>query len=137
MFLERKGIDDPVGAISVHGLNGIWGTVAVGLFADGTFGNSFNGVAGAVTGLFYGGGFGQLVAQMIAVAVCTVWALGAAMGVFYGLSLLQGGNRVTPEIEIAGLDIPELGAPGYPEFINHVAPEQVPSSQILAARSRE
>ena len=54
-FIENKfKIDDPVGAISVHGINGIWGVIAVGLFADGTYGDGLNGVAGGVRGLFYG-----------------------------------------------------------------------------------
>ena len=69
-FVERVlKVDDPVGAISVHGTNGIWGVIAVGLFADGksNYGGSWNGVAGNVTGLFYGDA-GQLVAQLMGVA---------------------------------------------------------------------
>src|SRR5205823_2327498 len=69
-FVDRvMKTDDPVGAISVHGVNGIWGVIAVGLFADGksNYGGSWNGVAGSVTGLFYGDA-GQLVAQLIGVA---------------------------------------------------------------------
>src|SRR5882762_3901178 len=69
-FVERKmKVDDPVGAISVHGTNGIWGVISVGLFADGksNYGGSWNGVNGNVTGLFYGD-MGQLVAQLIGVA---------------------------------------------------------------------
>ena len=75
LYLERRGIDDPVGAISVHGFNGLWGTLAVGLFANGSFGDGYNGVAGPVTGLFYGGGIAQLVCQIIAIIVCVVNAL--------------------------------------------------------------
>src|SRR5204862_4678879 len=69
-FIDRvMRVDDPVGAISVHGVNGIWGVISVGLFADGTnnYGGSWNGVAGNVTGLFYGDA-GQLVAQLLGVA---------------------------------------------------------------------
>src|SRR5207302_4766800 len=69
-FVDRKmRVDDPVGAISVHGANGIWGVISVGLFADGksNYGGSWNGVSGSVTGLFYGDA-GQLVAQLIGVA---------------------------------------------------------------------
>src|SRR5205085_5011191 len=64
-------VDDPVGAISVHGTNGLWGVISVGLFADGksNYGGSWNGVSGNVTGLFYGDA-GQLVAQLI--GVCTL-----------------------------------------------------------------
>ena len=58
LFIDQKlRIDDPVGAIAVHGVNGAWGCLALGLFADGTYGEGWNGVAGTVTGLFYGGGF--------------------------------------------------------------------------------
>src|SRR5204863_8058332 len=69
-FVDRVvKVDDPVGAISVHGTNGIWGVIAVGLFADGksNYGGSWNGVNGNVTGLFYGDA-SQLVAQLIGVA---------------------------------------------------------------------
>ena len=68
-FVERTlKIDDPVGAISVHGVNGAWGILSVGLFSDGTYGDALNGVAGGVAGLFYGNG-GQLMAQII--GMCT------------------------------------------------------------------
>jgi len=136
LWIERAGVDDPVGAISVHGVAGLWGLIAVGLFADGTWGDGYNGVAGNVVGLFYGGGFKQLFAQIIAAAVCIVWNIVVAGGAF---KLLQGflrTNRVSPEVEIAGLDIPEMGAPGYPEFIMRVSQEEVSSSDIIAARSR-
>jgi len=130
LFLERRGIDDPVGAISVHGFNGIWGAIAVGLLANGTFGDGYNGVAGPVAGLFYGGGFAQLLCQVIAVIVCIIWSVGGGLAALFVAARLNGGsNRVPAEVEIAGLDIPEMGAPGYPEFINHVGPEQVPTSQ--------
>ena len=69
-FVDRVlKVDDPVGAISVHGANGLWGVISVGLFADGksNYGGSWNGVTGSVTGLFYGDA-GQLVAQLIGVA---------------------------------------------------------------------
>jgi len=54
LYFERRGIDDPVGAISVHGIGGVWGMLAAGLFANGTFGAGYNGVSGYVTGLLYG-----------------------------------------------------------------------------------
>jgi len=54
-FFDKVRIDDAVGAISVHGVNGCWGCLSIGLFADGTYGDGFNGVAGNVVGLFYGG----------------------------------------------------------------------------------
>jgi len=133
LFLERRCIDDPVGAISVHGLNGLWGMIALGLFANGTAGQGANGVNAPVRGLFYGGG-GQLAAQLIASVVCIAWAMGAGLLVFAILRRALRRNRVSPEIEIAGLDIAEMGAGGYPEFIAHMAPEQIPASEVLAAR---
>ena len=134
LYLERKGIDDPVGAISVHGLNGLWGMIALGLFANGQAGQGTHGVNTAVRGLFYGGGIKQLLAQLIASGVCIGWALAAGTVAFTILRAILGSNRVSVEVEIAGLDIPEMGASGYPEFITHVAPEQVPMAEIVAAR---
>ncbi|HWE96035.1 MAG TPA: ammonium transporter [Tepidisphaeraceae bacterium] len=135
LFLERRGIDDPVGAISVHGIGGLWGMLALGLFANGTFGHGTHGVDGPVRGLFYGDAK-QLLAQLIAAAVCIVWAFGTGALVFRLIRLWLGSNRVPIEVEIAGLDIPEMGAPGYPEFTTHLAPEQVPLSQTLTQRRR-
>jgi Amt family ammonium transporter len=134
--LEKRGIDDPVGAIGVHGFSGLWGVIAVGLFADGSFGDGYNGVAGGVTGLFYGHHeAGQLLAQCLAGVVCIAWNLLAGTVVFLAIDRLLGSNRVSPQVEVAGLDIPEMGAPGYPEFITTIAQEQVTNSEISAARS--
>lgn len=116
-FIDKvMKVDDPVGAISVHGVNGIWGVISVGLFADGksNYGGSWNGVNGNVTGLFYGDP-GQLVAQLIGVATLIgfvfsmSWALNAVLDVFIG-------QRVGAKAELQGLDLPEMGALGYPEF---------------------
>ena len=117
-FIENfMKVDDPVGAISVHGTNGLWGVISVGLFADGTsnYGGSWNGVNGSVTGLFYGDP-SQLVAQLVGVSTL--------IGVVFTLSLLINlgvefcvGHRVSSETELAGLDIPEMGQLGYPEFV--------------------
>jgi Amt family ammonium transporter len=134
LFLERRGIDDPVGAISVHGLNGLWGMLAVGLFANGTFPEKVLNSDIAVRGLFYGGGSRQLFAQVIASAVCIGWALATGSLAFFLIGRITGRNRVSIEVEIAGLDIAEMGASGYPEFVSHMAPEQVPASEIAAAR---
>lgn len=114
-FVENKlKIDDPVGAISVHCVNGVWGTLAVGLFADGKYGDGFNGVAGGVTGLFFGGGFSQLGAQLVAVAVLIVWGFGVSY-LFMKLLDKVWGLRVSPEAELEGLDIPEMGVLAYPD----------------------
>ena len=112
-FVERKlKIDDPVGAIAVHGANGLWGCLALGLFADGTYGDGLNGVAGTVTGLFYGGGTGQFIAEFIGVATNVVFVGLAGWAVFKLLDVFIG-NRVKPEVELVGLDAPEMGAEGY------------------------
>src|SRR5689334_19156563 len=116
-FVDRVlKVDDPVGAISVHGANGLWGVISVGLFADGksNYGGSWNGVNGNVTGLFYGDA-GQLVAQLI--GVCTL------VGFVFTFSFVANwiidlcvGQRVAAKAELEGLDMPEMGALGYPEF---------------------
>ncbi|MDP9173243.1 MAG: ammonium transporter [Planctomycetota bacterium] len=137
LFWERKGVDDPVGAISVHGVAGLWGLISVGLFANGTFGDGYNNIAGNVTGVFFGDhSFKQLMAQLIAAATCVIWNLVIGGGVFYAIGRYLGSNRVSPEIEIAGLDIPEMGAPGYPEFITHVSSESIGTSDIPTSGGR-
>ncbi len=134
-FFERIGIDDPVGAISVHGINGAWGLIALGLLADGTYGDGYNGVAGGVTGLFYGGnGAHQLLAQFIDVGANAAWNI-IVGGIIFWLIGKTVGNRVPPEVEIAGLDIPEMGVPGYPEFYSPIVPEQVPAEEVAEARA--
>src|SRR6266702_4267858 len=97
-FVERTlRIDDPVGAISVHGVNGLWGILSVGLLADGTYGDGWNGVNGAVRGLFYGDP-SQLVAQLIG-GVTNFVAVGAMAVAAYKLTeVLVGGHRVSAEL---------------------------------------
>ncbi len=114
LFLEKKGIDDPVGAVSVHGINGIWGLLSLGLFADGTYGN-YTTDAPFVTGLFYGGGFGQLIAQVIGALVAVGWAFGLGFVLFKAMDLAFG-IRVSPGEELQGLDVPEHGAVAYSNF---------------------
>ncbi len=114
-YFERAlKMDDPVGAISVHGVNGLWGILALGLLADGTYGDGFNGVTGPVTGLFYGDA-GQFVAQVIG-GVANIVGVGVLTLVAWQITaLITGGHRVTAEIEELGLDIPEMGAHAYPD----------------------
>jgi Amt family ammonium transporter len=115
-YVERRlKIDDTVGAIAIHGINGIWGVLSVGLFADGTYGNGLNGVAGGVTGLFYGNP-AQLGAQLIGIGANLVWVLGASYAAFKLIHRLVG-NRVEAEDEMQGLDISELGISAYPDFV--------------------
>ena len=116
-FVDRKlKVDDPVGAISVHGVNGIWGVISVGLFADGrsNYGGSWNGVTGSVTGLFYGDA-SQLVAQLLGVSTL----VGLVFTATFVINLLIDavvGQRVSAKAELEGLDLPEMGQVGYPEF---------------------
>lgn len=113
-FWEARGIDDPVGAVSVHAVNGVWGLISVGLFADGTYGLG-NTNAPLIKGLFYGGGTGQLIAQLIGAATCVAWAFGLGLLLFKAMDMCFG-IRVSPEEELKGLDIPEHGTPAYPNF---------------------
>ncbi len=111
-FFDKRGIDDPVGAISVHGVNGAWGCLSLGLFADGTYGDGWNAVSGTVRGLFYRGGLGQFWAELIGVTTCFVTLATLSIVVFYIAEKLVG-NRVAREHELEGLDVPEMGVPGY------------------------
>jgi Amt family ammonium transporter len=122
LFIDRRGVDDPVGAVAVHGVNGIWGIIALGLFANGQYGGEWNGTAASggtktagVWGLFYGhGGVGQLGAQLIgAFVLCTVM-FGIAYA-FFRISdmVMKGGIRSDRDDELAGLDVPEMGMHGY------------------------
>ncbi len=111
--LEKARIDDPVGAVPVHLFNGLWGVIAVGLFASGNPDTAaWNGIDQAVTGLFYGGGFNQLAAQSVqAIAIFTT-TFGLSYLFFAGLNRI-GVLRSEPSAEVIGLDIPEMGARGY------------------------
>jgi Amt family ammonium transporter len=121
-FVENKlKVDDPVGAISVHCVNGLWGTIALGLLADGSYGDGLNGVSGAVTGLFFGDS-SQLVAQLIAVVVLIIWGFGVSY-IFLKFLDKVWGLRVSPEVELNGLDIPEMGVSGYPDIQLVKSPE--------------
>jgi Amt family ammonium transporter len=108
-FVDRvMRVDDPVGAISVHGTCGLWGVIAVGLFADGS---SVSGMKG----LFYGDA-SQLVAQLIGVATL-LGCIFTISFVFNAIIHAALGQRVSAKTELEGLDIPEMGALGYPEFV--------------------
>jgi Amt family ammonium transporter len=112
LFIDtRLKIDDPVGAIAVHGVNGMFGVLSVGLFANGKYGDGLNGVKGTVAGLFYGNA-SQLYAQIIGVVANVVY-----VGVLGGLAFWALGKitrmRPTAEEEVAGLDLSEMGVLGY------------------------
>ena len=108
LFIEKKGIDDPVGAVSVHGTCGIWGVLSIGLFAR--YDDAFLGRDDA--GLFYGGGLDQLWVQFLMVLVIITWTAITA-GIAFKIIKKTTGLRVSPEEEAAGLDISEHGAAGY------------------------
>jgi Amt family ammonium transporter len=109
---SRARIDDPVGAIAVHGACGAWGALAVGLFADGSFGEGWNGVSGPVRGLLFGDP-GQFIAQSVGVVTNAAVVFGAAFLFFRAVDRLVG-NRVAPEVESTGLDELEMGSDAYP-----------------------
>lgn len=112
LFIENTlKIDDPVGASSVHGTCGAWGILALGLFADGRYGDGWNGVPGPVRGAFYGDP-SQFVASCVGILVCVVW-VGAVTFITMRVLGALVGNRTSPEDEVGGLDIPEMGIEGY------------------------
>jgi ammonium transporter, Amt family len=116
LFVERSlKVDDPVGAIAVHCVNGMWGILSVGLFSDGVYGEGLNGVPGGVRGLFYGDA-SQLVASVIGILACWAWVFPMFFVFFKVLDAVMG-NRVSVEVELEGLDGPEMGAMGYPDFV--------------------
>ncbi len=132
-FFEARGVDDPVGAISVHGTNGLWGVLSVGIFATGEYGAGWNGVvregmvklygSDGVRGLLYGD-FSQFIMQVIDCVVLAIFGFVMAY-VWFKISDLITPIRVSKETEFEGLDGPEMGVLGYPDFQLH------PSGQKL------
>ncbi len=123
-LLEWLRIDDPIGAVPVHGFCGIWGTLSLGLFASGQY-----GVTGSIapdntaplTGLFYGGGTVILEAQFIGSLIVTVATFGVALVVMYAINAV-GLLRVSTEGEKMGLDVYEHGTSAYPEYLISATP---------------
>jgi Amt family ammonium transporter len=114
VLLEKAKIDDPVGAVPVHLANGLWGVLAVGIFANGNLDTAaWNGVATPVTGLLYGNG-SQLLAQL-AEGLSVLVVAGGLSYVFFKVLAAAKLLRVSAAVELAGLDIPEMGAEGYPK----------------------
>jgi ammonium transporter, Amt family len=114
-FVERKlKVDDPVGAVSVHGVCGAWGMIALGLFSDGTYGDGLNHISGTVKGLFYGGG-SQFMAQVIGVIVNIVFVF-IVMYAFFKILDRIIPLRVSEEVEFEGLDQSEVAVTAYPDF---------------------
>lgn len=123
-FLEWLRIDDPIGAVPVHGFAGIWGTWSLGLFACGKYGASgpiTPDVSAPLRGLFYGGGLTVLKAQILGNFIITLATFGVALALMYAVKL-TGTLRVSKEGELEGLDLHEHGIPAYPEFVMHDSP---------------
>ncbi len=116
LFIDKIGIDDPVGAVSVHGVCGVWGTLAVGLFA--TYGDAFVDAAAtdenpySPSGLLVGGNADQLIVQLLGVLIVAAWVI-VTTGLVFAAMKHTIGIRVSRQEEIEGLDIHEHGAPGY------------------------
>ena len=110
-LFEKLGVDDPVGAVSVHGVNGAWGCLALGIFADGAYGDGWNGVPGTVKGILHGDP-GQFFAQAVGVTTCLVFVFIVCFIFFKVQNAIQG-LRVPATVERDGLDIPEMGAYAY------------------------
>jgi Amt family ammonium transporter len=123
LFNERVlKVDDPCGAISVHGYCGWFGAVSLGIFADGTYGAGWNGIGAAsylgtagqgVTGLLYGD-TNQFLCQLLGATLCVAYAFGTTFVVFSVVNAVRS-MRVPVDVELQGLDVPEFGLPAYPE----------------------
>jgi Amt family ammonium transporter len=137
IFFDRTlRIDDPVGAISVHGVNGAWGVLSLGLLADGTYGAGWNGVDGNVTGLFYGDP-SQFMAQVVGVTANIVAVGALTLVAWYITSLVTNGHRVSAEVEDRGLDLPEMGVLAYPEGIIAADPSAPIPAVLMQSSARE
>jgi Amt family ammonium transporter len=138
-FIENTlKVDDPVGAIAVHGVCGTFGVLAVGIFANGSYGGGWNGSdVTAVEGVV-AGEWSQLGAQALGAGVIWTVILGVAFAFFkIQNAVMKGGIRPTAEIEVAGMDLPEMGALAYPEFefaIEASDPEMEPRPIIGTTR---
>ena len=107
---QKLHVDDPVGAVGVHCLNGVWGTLAVGLFACNTPASE------GTLGLFFGGGTALLITQLIGVIIVAVWVCSMSF-IMFTLIKKTVGLRVTPQEELAGLDLGEHGSEAYSDFL--------------------
>ncbi len=139
LFNDRIHVDDPCGAISVHGYCGLLGGLCLGIFADGTYGIGWNGVTAGygategVKGLLYGD-TKQFIAQLIGASVCVAWAFGSTFIVFNVVNSIRK-MRVSPEAEMEGLDVPQFDTPAYPD--DPIAmPDQVMANAAVVAKPK-
>ena len=114
--VERVRIDDPIGAVSAHGMAGVWGTLATGIFAVPALADN---LATGTGGLVYTGSFHQVGVQAVGLLVVGVFTFSTSFAALW-LMKVTFGIRVEPEVEIAGLDVSEHGMWGYPEFYTEV-----------------
>ena len=138
-LMEWLRIDDPIGAVPVHMMAGIWGTWSLGLFASGQYAASGQygpdmTAADNLTGLFYGGGLMVLKAQVLGNAVITLSTFAVAMGLMYAVKA-TGALRVSHAGELEGLDIHEHGLPAYPEY--SLIPSATPHGAVHFAAGQE
>jgi len=136
-LLEWLRIDDPIGAVPVHGICGIWGTLSLGLFACGKYGATgpvSPDNSAPLTGLFYGGGTQVLIAQAIGSLIVTSATFSIALAVMY-LVNLTGTLRVSAEGELYGLDLHEHGISAYPEYV--ISALSAPAGMSAQARAAE
>ena len=137
-FFERAGVDDVVGAISVHGVNGLWGVISVGIFANGQYGAGWNGVVrdayvqaygmDGVRGILYGDS-SQLVMQLISAVTVSVFGFVMAY-VWFKLSDAITPVRVPAAVELEGLDVPETGAHAYPDHTIQIPTGHTPQAGV-------
>jgi ammonium transporter, Amt family len=113
VYAIDKYIDDPVGALSAHGLAGIWGTISCGIFTAPRLAQ-YNAFGDPNGGLWYSGSFDQLIAQVVGLSIAFAFVFSMSFGTFWVIKKVYG-LRVSPEEEDAGLDISEHGMYGYPE----------------------
>ena len=140
-LLEHLRIDDPIGAVPVHGFCGIWGTLALGFFATGEFGatGAFapdNSAPLLVKGLLYGGGMQVLTAQFVGSAIVTLSAFSLGMALMAAVNL-TGTLRVSAEGELEGIDVHEHGIPAYPEYVIQPTPAAHSSSYGFGGTDRQ
>lgn len=110
-FFEKRKVDDPIYALSVHGAAGVWGTLSTGFFATPELASV------GKAGLFYGGGFEQLGVQLMGVVSCGLFAFIVSYAILFTMKKVMGGIRVSEEEELTGLDMSEHGNYGYPEHM--------------------
>jgi ammonium transporter, Amt family len=132
VYAIDKIIDDPVGALSAHGLAGIWGTISCGLFTAPRLAQ-YNAFGDPDGGLWYSGSFDQLIAQVVGFTLAFAFVFSLSFATFWAIKRTIG-LRVTPEEEDAGLDISEHGMYGYPE--QFIPPEEYPGGAGMPAPAR-